>query len=158
MRASATLPEVKGFALRKGDVIVTKDSESPDDIAVPAYVDSDFDDVLCGYHLALVRPRDKVIDGRFLYYCFAAEGINLQFQVAANGITRYGLTRDGFGSALFPVPPLDKQHAIADWLDQRSALVDEIIEKKERLIELLKEERQALINHAITAGVELRKS
>ena len=51
MPASATPAQIARFALRAGDVLITKDSETPDDIAVPAYVDSSAAGVVCGYHL-----------------------------------------------------------------------------------------------------------
>ena len=56
MKATATPEEIRRFRLRQGDVLITKDSESADDIAVPAHVARDFEDVVCGYHLAIL-PR-----------------------------------------------------------------------------------------------------
>ena len=62
MHATATPVQIENFGLRRGDVMITKDSGDPTDIAVPAVVVDDFTDhVLCGYHLALLRPKD--IDG-----------------------------------------------------------------------------------------------
>jgi type I restriction enzyme, S subunit len=55
MKASATEPEIERFEIKKGDVLITKDSESWDDIAVPAMVAEDLGGVLCGYHLAIIR-------------------------------------------------------------------------------------------------------
>ena len=48
--------EFEKFALRKDDIIITKDSETPDDIGVPTYVKDDLDSVVCGYHLTMIRP------------------------------------------------------------------------------------------------------
>jgi type I restriction enzyme S subunit len=62
MDATATKSQIEKFGLQKGDVIITKDSESPDDIAVPALIDEELDNVLCGYHLALIRPRANQAD------------------------------------------------------------------------------------------------
>src|SRR4051812_31824421 len=56
MRATATPDQRTTFALRRGDVLLTKDSETADDIGVSSYVADDLPDVLCGYHLALIRP------------------------------------------------------------------------------------------------------
>src|SRR5262245_18867594 len=52
MRATATVTEIARFGLAVGDVIITKDSETPDDIGVPTVVDSTAPDLVCGYHLA----------------------------------------------------------------------------------------------------------
>ncbi|WP_255036758.1 restriction endonuclease subunit S [Lacihabitans soyangensis] len=51
-------------------------------------------------------------------------------------------------------PPLPEQQAIVTYLDQKTALIDELIAKKERKIELLKENRTALINHVVTKGLD----
>ena len=65
---SAKLQEITKFRLRTGDVVITKDSETPDDIAVPALVDSSAEGVVCGYHLAILRPNPSEIIGPFLFW------------------------------------------------------------------------------------------
>lgn len=153
MAATATSEQVRRFALRGGDVLITKDSESWNDIAVPSCVVEDMPDVLCGYHLALIRHSGMESVGRYLARAIAAVGLRDQFWVSANGITRYGLTGDSISTALLPVPPPDEQRAIADFLDRETAKIDTLVEKKERLIQLLKEKRTALITHAVTKGL-----
>lgn len=154
MEATATEGQIRAFALRAGDVIVTKDSEDWRDIAVPAFVPESLPDVVCGYHLALVRPDSRVMDGRFLFRAFSASGVNDQFRYSATGITRYGLSVYDLGSALFPVPPLDDQRKIADFLEDKTAAIDQLIADKWRMIELLHEKRRAVVNEAITQGID----
>lgn len=153
MGATATSTEIKKFRLREGDVLITKDSESWNDIAVSAYVAGSYDDVLCGYHLAQIRPDRQRIDGRYLFRAFCARGINDQFRVAATGITRFGLGKYWIDNGLFPIPPVDEQHSIASFLEKETARIDTLIEKKCRQIELLQEKRAALISHAVTNGI-----
>lgn len=152
MTATATAEQVRRFALRGGDVLITKDSESWTDIAVPAVVTSDLPEVLCGYHLALVRPGPDC-DGAFLSRVFSAIGPRDQFQVTANGITRFGLGGDAIRTGLFAVPPPNEQHSIAAFLDRETARIDSLVAKKERLMELLREKRAALITRAVTKGL-----
>ena len=153
MNATATPDQMRRFRLRVGDVVVTKDSESWTDIAVPAVVAEDLPDVLCGYHLAHIRPAQD-LDGRFLARQFSAIGARDQFHVAANGITRFGLGGDAIRGGLFAVPPIDEQQAIADFLDRETAKIDALVARKERLIELLQEKRTALITRAVTRGLD----
>lgn len=153
MQATATSEEIRKFTLNAGDVLITKDSEEPDDIAVSAYVKSPVKGLLCGYHLALIRPYEKKIDGKYLFRAFKTSGINEQFQVDAQGITRYGLSKYGIDNSLFPVPPLEEQQAIASFLDQKTSKIDNLVSIKEKQIELLKEERTAIINQAVTKGL-----
>ncbi len=153
MVASATREEIQRFSLVRGDVLVTKDSEEWNDIAVPALVDQELPGVLCGYHLAQVRPDAREMVGEYLARAFAAHPICDQFRVAANGITRFGLSVDSIASAWFPVPPVEEQHAIGQFLRRETARIDSLVAKKRRLIELLREKRTALISQAVTKGL-----
>src|SRR5690606_28648134 len=153
MAATATRDQVRRFALRAGDVLITKDSESWTDIAVPAVVSQDLPNVLCGYHLAHIRPAAGAV-GAFLSRAFSAVGPRDQFQVAANGITRFGLGGEAIRSGVFAMPPEPEQRAIAAFLDRETARIDALVAKKERLIELLQEKRTALITRAVTKGLD----
>jgi type I restriction enzyme S subunit len=119
MPATATPDQIRRFSLREGDVLITKDSESWTDIAVPAVVAQDLPGVLCGYHLAHIRPNEHV-DGSFLSRAFAAIGPRNQFQVGASGITRFGLGGDAISTGLFALPPLAEQQAITAFLDRET--------------------------------------
>jgi type I restriction enzyme S subunit len=154
MTATATRSEIDRFQLRYGDVLITKDSEAWDDIAVPAYVAEELDGVLCGYHLAHISPDLRKLIGEYLFRAFRSRGINDQFRVAANGITRFGLGKYWLDNGLFLVPPLEEQKAIAAFLDREIARIDALIEKKQRQIVLLQEKRLALITHAVTKGLD----
>jgi type I restriction enzyme S subunit len=153
MPATASKEQKKQFALRVGDVLITKDSESWTDIAVPALVAEDLDGVVCGYHLAHIRPN-RDCDGAFLSRVFAAIGPRDQFHVAANGITRYGLSSDAIRSAIIPPPPPPEQRAIAAFLDRETAKIDALIAKVREAIERLKEYRTALISAAVTGKIK----
>ena len=153
MPATATTEQIRRFSLRTGDVLITKDSETWTDIAVPAVVSEDLPGVLCGYHLAHIRP-DGHCDGTFLSRVFSAVGPRDQYHIAANGITRFGLTGDSIRAGVFPLPSLPEQRAIAAFLDRETAKIDALAAKKERLIELLQEKRTALIRHAVTKGLD----
>ncbi len=154
MAASATQSEIERFQIHHGDVLITKDSEDWNDIAVPAYVAEELDNVLCGYHLAHIRPDLRRLVGEYLFRAFRAYGVNDQFRVAANGITRFGLGKYWLDNGLFLIPPLAEQRAIAAFLDRETARIDKLIEKKQRQIELLQEKRAALISHAVTKGLD----
>ncbi len=109
---SAKQQEIIKFGLRAGDVVITKDSETPDDIAVPALVDSTAKGIVCGYHLAILRPNPSEIIGPFLFWSLKAKPTREAFGLAAQGVTRYGLTLNGIGSVNIPVPDLATQKAL----------------------------------------------
>ena len=154
MRATASKDEISKFGLSVDDVVITKDSEAWNDIGVPALVRETTDDLVCGYHLALLRPRKHLMDGSFLFRCFQAKPIQLQLELSARGITRFGLSKSDIGATRIPVPPLQQQRAIADYLDRRTARLDALVVANERVLSLLAEKRQALITRAVTRGVD----
>jgi type I restriction enzyme S subunit len=154
MEATASANEIEKFSLRAGDVIITKDSESWDDIAVPAYVPQDIDGVLCGYHLSQIRPQLNELDGAYLYHLLSCQRMNRQFQVSANGVTRFGLPSYSIENAAILLPPLDEQRAIVRFLDAKTVQIGELIAKKERLLHLLAEKRTAVVTRAVTLGLD----
>ena len=150
METTATPEEIRRFGLRVGDVVITKDSEEWSDIAVPALVVEAAPELVFGYHLAIVRPDATALDGRFLLRAFQACAVNQQFQVAATGVTRYGLPKSSIGEAWLPLPPPPEQRAIADFLDRETSKIDTLMAKKRTLINRLKEKRTALISRTVT--------
>jgi type I restriction enzyme, S subunit len=153
METTATPEEIRRFGLQVGDAVITKDSEEWSDIAVPALVVESAPDLVCGYHLAIVRPVVSALFGPYLLRVFQACSVNQQFQVAAKGVTRYGLPKASIGEAWLPLPSLSEQRAIADFLDRETAKLDTLVEKKRALIEKLKEKRAALISRTVTRGL-----
>jgi type I restriction enzyme S subunit len=153
METTATVEEIRKFGLRVNDVVITKDSEDWRDIAVAAMVVKSAPDLVCGYHLAIVRPNAKQIYGPFLLRLFESSAVNQQFQIAASGVTRYGLPKSAIGEAWLPLPPVEEQQTIARFLDAKTAQMDELIAKKRLLIAKLKEKRQALIARTVTRGL-----
>lgn len=153
MQATATSQQIQLFELQEGDVIVTKDSETWEDIAVPTCVAQELVGVVCAYHLALIRPFPDQTDGRYISRQFSSTEGAYQFKVGANGVTRFGLPQKVLRDALFLVPPLAEQIAIASYLDRETARIDALIAKSERLIALLREKRAALISAAVTGKI-----
>lgn len=154
MKATATSAEMAKFTLRSGDVIITKDSGTRDNIAVPAYVPDDMPNVLCGYNLAQIRPDSKRANGEYLFRAFCCSGINDQFRISATGVIYYHLGNYDLDNGLFVVPPKDEQRSIVTFLNRRTACINVLIEKKKKQIELLREKRVALISHAVTKGLD----
>jgi type I restriction enzyme S subunit len=153
MAATATDDQIAKFELKSNDIIITKDSETADDIAIAAYVPNDLPGVICGYHLALIRPNEGV-SGAFIKRLFDSNYIRSKVATLANGLTRVGLSHAAISGLELPVPPLDEQLAIASFLDGETAKIDALVAEQRRLVELLREKRQAVISHAVTKGLD----
>lgn len=149
VEATATPEQIGRFTLHSGDVLLTKDSETADDIGVSAFVPDSLPGVLCGYHLAVVRPRPS-IDGGFLRWALASTTARQQLEVAATGVTRFGLRLDAVGSATVPIPGLAAQRSIADYLDAETARVDLAVAALHRSLDLIAARRKSVLVSAFT--------
>jgi type I restriction enzyme, S subunit len=114
MDASASDDQIAKFTLRAGDTIITKDSETPDDIARSAYVPSDLPGVVCGYHLSMVRPNQHA-HGAFIKRYFDTASSRAYFHISANGLTRVGLGQYAVDNAPIALPPFHEQTAEASY-------------------------------------------
>ena len=91
-------------------------------------------------------------DQSFLNYAMVA--LRPDVLGTSNGSTFPSVTQDTLGECGIAWPPLQTQQAIAAFLDRKTGQVDEVIQKKQEMIELLQEKRQILINQAVTKGID----
>ena len=156
MQATATYEEIERFRLERDDVLITKDSETWDDIGVPALVTEPASDLISGYHLALLRPRVHQLAGGYLLHALQSKCLAYQFHIEAKGVTRYGLSQAGIKSVRLPLPPLSEQSAIVCFLDYTERRIRRYIRAKQKLISLLEEQKRAITHQAVTGQVDVR--
>ena len=149
MRATASPSEIERFALHAGDVVITKDSETPDDIGVPAVMVEDIDGLVCGYHLALIRPKASV-HPTFLAKQLASAQTIRYFAAHATGSTRFGLTIGTIEKLDVPNPPIAEQSKIAEV----HSTVDRAIEQTEALIAKQQRIKIGLMQDLLTRGID----
>ena len=115
MLATARPNEISKFQLRKGQVALTKDSETRDDIGISTYIADDFDDVILGYHCALITPNKDILDGRYLNALMHTGYAKKYFACNASGSgQRYALSAETLNSFPVSVIPLQKQKQIGE--------------------------------------------
>jgi type I restriction enzyme S subunit len=120
------------------------------------------EDVICGYHLAHLKPSDSDILGEFLYYFLESGAGSHHFHVEANGVTRYGISVNGIRETPIIVPSLEEQEGIVEFLNRETEKIDNLIDRKRILIDLIEEKRETIIKNAVIKGldsdVEMRDS
>ena len=157
MSATATPEQVVRFRLRRGDTIITKDSETADDIGIPTYVEYEAEDLICGYHLAMIRPDHRVVDSRFLYWQMTSKSVLDQWEVLAAGVTRVGIRSTDLAKVAIVKPPLNEQRTIADFLDREVSKIDALVAEQVGLVQVLRERRTAVIESAILSAAPMTK-
>lgn len=114
MKATAKDRDVEKFLLRKGQVAITKDSETRDDIGIPTYIADNFEDVVLGYHCALITPTGNLLDGKYLNAYLNSKMAKKYFEGYASGSgQRYTLTLDSINDIQIWLPNIDEQRKLA---------------------------------------------
>lgn len=149
MEATATPAEIQRFGIQRGDVMITKDSETPDDIGIPVVVVDDIPNLVCGYHVALIRPNRAEVDPVYLAKQLGLSDTARYYGRLANGSTRYGLSYQSIARTPIRLAPLPQQQRIAEIL----STVDEAIEQTEALIAKTQQIKAGLMHDLLTRGV-----
>ncbi|MFM5040563.1 restriction endonuclease subunit S [Aeromonas caviae] len=112
------------------------------------------DDLPCALNQRVGRFVLRAVDDGFLWYLIQSNGFKQQVSLAATGTAQLNISSDQVGNTLVSWPvSLLEQNIIAAFLDYETARIDRLIAQQQRLIELLKEKRQAVISHAVTKGL-----
>ncbi|WP_370559134.1 restriction endonuclease subunit S [Edwardsiella tarda] len=121
------------------------------------YVDiSNYDGVTSpDYRVFAVRDKHSFYSRYYLYLLQDGYKQRRFFHLGQGSahLGRWRLPTEAFNEIVYPCPSLKEQIQIASFLDHETAKIDNLIEKQQQLIELLKEKRQAVISHAVTKGL-----
>jgi type I restriction enzyme, S subunit len=97
----------------------------------------------------------KKSEPKYFHYLYRTDQYVSEFRRNSTGVieSRLRLYDDSFGSLKSHFPPLSEQQQIVSFLDTKTSLIDSLIEKTQRKIELLKEKRTSFINEVVTKGL-----
>lgn len=137
------------YLTKEGDILLCARNGSAHLVGKAAYIEKKNEGVTFGAFMSIVRSKlDK-----YLFYFFNSQIFKAQTGLFSTS-TINQLTSDTLNN-LFISFPIDRQEqtAIANYLDRKTAEIDELIADKKRLVELYEEEKTAIINHAVTKGI-----
>lgn len=155
MKVTAKPQQLKSNNLIIGDILFTPSSETADDIGHSAVVCENILNGVHSYHLIRLRFNTNFeISDSFKRYAFNNDYVLNQLSSKCTGTTRMILGLHSFRETYFILPTVDEQQKIADFLDKKTLQIDNLIKKDKQLIKLLKERRIALINKAVTKGLD----
>lgn len=152
MPATCTQAEIKKFLLQIGDVLLTKDSETREDIASTTVVIETLDNLVCGYHLAILRPDPQKVSSVFLAKLLSHGRTHHHFVANANGATRFGLTISAIENTIVFVPNIDEQKRI----EEVFLNLDGEIKILNRKIGVLRKQKQGLMQKLLTGEVRVK--
>ncbi|WP_290798210.1 restriction endonuclease subunit S [Flavihumibacter sp. UBA7668] len=141
--------EAEKLQIQTGDLLVSEGGEVGRSCIWAAELEACY--VQNSVHI--VRVNDPH-DPKYILYLFFIAAEKGLFDAIVNRISIAHLTSEKLKDVKFILPPEVEQKAISSYLAVKTTLIDETIVKKERLIQLLQEERTALINKAVTRGLD----
>ena len=150
MRATASPSQIASNSLRRHDVVFTKDSETSEEIAEPALIEEEIGNLVCGYHLAIARPRNGIGYGPFIAQAMRHPAIREQFSRLSNGVVRFGLTLDAIEQAEIFLPPILAQEQIAAVLDVEDVLVEDLAKR----VDIFRTQKRGLMQRLITGDLQ----
>ena len=108
--------------------------------------------IFAGYHTLIARPI-RLDNPKYYAYLFQSQNWKNQIRSLVNGVKVYSINRAILKKTTLLFPPLSEQQHIVTFLDEKTAKIDEYIDKKNKEIEALKEWKKALIAHVVTKGL-----
>ncbi|MCD6459165.1 restriction endonuclease subunit S, partial [bacterium] len=141
---------LKKGKIQSGDLLLVKDGATIGKIVLVKNMP--FNKTAVNEHVFILRTN-ALYNNQYLFYCIWCDLGQKQIYLQIRGSAQGGLTSEFINYVLLPEISLYEQQKIADFLDKKTAKIDELIDKKKRMIALLKEERMAVINQAVTRGL-----
>ncbi|GLV14952.1 restriction modification system DNA specificity domain-containing protein [Alicyclobacillus hesperidum] len=139
--------------VRPGDVLISITAN----LGATAVVPESLGEAYVNQHTALVRPKNRVINSRWLAFSVSAEYAQIQIRLMTQGGTKEGLSLDDVRDITVLVPHKNEQDSIVSHIDRSCLIIEEALVKLQRQIELLGEYRQALITAAVTGQIDVRQ-
>jgi type I restriction enzyme S subunit len=142
------LDELERFIIKRGDLLLAMTGAT---IGKNCMYDTE--------EISYVNQRVGLLRGKglltqaFLKYYIDTPLFREFISLTCSGSAQENISASQVGGLQFPLPTLEEQTKIAQYLDTQTATIDQLIQQKEKLIELLKEKRQAVINEAVTKGL-----
>lgn len=103
----------------------------------------------------VLRPVSDSFSSRYMHYALRSRHMLGEYRVRSTGIrpSQWRLYWDQLGDIRISLPPLDEQQRIAEYLDHESGRINILIAEQQRLVEMLRERRAAVLQHAVRQGV-----
>ncbi|WP_408933677.1 restriction endonuclease subunit S [Corynebacterium marquesiae] len=142
--------ELDRLALQKDDVVIVEGGAG---YGRSAYLDDDLDGWGFQNSIVRVRPYPEVSLGRYVYYALQHAQADRQIELEVSTATLPHFTAEKVGRFRLPLPPLETQRAIADYLDRETAEIDSMRADLDEMERLLTERRRSVVT-SFTASDE----
>lgn len=140
--------------VKKFDLFFLMSSETYQDLGKSCILIDDIEELYLNSFCKGFRVNKPEVDALFLNYQLLGHIHKELISVEGKGFTRINLRQDRLINTPIFLPPFSEQKLIARYLDKKTKQIDSMIEKIQKKIELLKEQRTSLINQCVTKGLD----
>ena len=156
MQVSASDKKIESCTVEEGDIFVTPSSETVDDIGHSSVITETISNAVYSYHIMRFRLFEKnMLLSYYINYAFDTENVKRQILKKAQGLTRFGLSKDKFASISLPIPSLQEQERIVSVLDTFTASIDNLKEQIKERRKQYEHYRDQLLDLEGKEGVEM---
>ena len=145
--------EAPEIHVHEGDVLLTKEGT----IGKLAYIEDKPEKVSLNSHLLILRPTKDVIDNYFVFWSLQSSAFKDYSGLASSGSTMASLSQEKIGSYFMALPLVDEQYVIAKYLENKTALIDEVINALDAQRTDLNALKQSIISEAVTGKIDVRE-
>ena len=157
MVVSASDKKIEDCTVEKGDIFVTPSSETVDDIGHSSVITETIPNAVYSYHIMRYRLFEKnMLLSYYINYAFDTDNVKKQILKKAQGLTRFGLSKDKFASIQIPIPSLSEQKKIVEKLDAFTSSIDSLKEQLALRRKQYEYYRDQLLDLEGKEGVEMK--
>ncbi|MDE6859939.1 MAG: restriction endonuclease subunit S [Duncaniella sp.] len=153
--AKSSERDQKVFSVKRGDVFFTRTSETVDEIGFSSVCLNTIHQAVFAGFLIRFRPKENIIVPEFSKFYFRTSCHRNYFVKEMNLVTRASLSQQLLKGLTVLLPPKSEQNSIADFLNSKITDLDNSIENCERMISLLQERKQIIINEVVTGKTKV---
>ena len=158
MIVSASEKKIKDCSIEQGDIFVTPSSETVDDIGHSSVIEENIPNAVYSYHIMRFRLFNKnMLMSYYINYAFDTDNVKKQILKKAQGLTRFGLSKDKFASIQIPFPSLSEQERIVGILDTFTSSIDNLKQQIAKRHKQYEYYREQLLDLEGKDGVEMKR-
>lgn len=151
----ATEEELNRYSVKQGDIFFTRTSETIEEIGLTSICLNSFENATFAGFLIRCRPYTTKLDFEYSKYYMASSHLRLYFVKEMNLVTRASLSQELLKDLQVLIPPLEEQKEIAQYLDEKCAEIDTLIEKKQQFLAEMANYKKSLIYEYVTGKKEV---
>lgn len=152
---NATEEELNRYSVKQGDIFFTRTSETIEEIGLTSICLNSFENATFAGFLIRCRPYTTKLDFEYSKYYMASSHLRLYFVKEMNLVTRASLSQELLKDLQVLIPPLEEQKEIAQYLDEKCAEIDTLVEKKQQFLAEIANYKKSLIYEYVTGKKEV---